>query len=252
MSFQEFRNRCRGYYQRRAARFVVRRPFVINTTRPVVSFTFDDFPRSALAVGGAILSRHGLAGTYYASLGLMGRDSPSGKIFVADDLPGLFAAGHELGCHTFSHCHSWETETEAFNQSISDNRAALKRLNPGADFKTFSYPISEPRPRTKARTAPNFLCCRCGGQTLNVGTTDLNQLASYFLEKTGGDLRPVKEIIERNRRERGWLIFSTHDIADHPSPFGCTPKFFESVVAYAIESGASVLPVVSALKTIGM
>jgi peptidoglycan/xylan/chitin deacetylase (PgdA/CDA1 family) len=33
---------------------------------PVISFTFDDFPRSALVKAGAILRERGLAGTYYA------------------------------------------------------------------------------------------------------------------------------------------------------------------------------------------
>lgn len=38
---------------------------------PTVSFTFDDFPKSALSAGGAILKQHGPRGTYYAVMGLM-------------------------------------------------------------------------------------------------------------------------------------------------------------------------------------
>jgi peptidoglycan/xylan/chitin deacetylase (PgdA/CDA1 family) len=43
---------------------------------PMISFTFDDFPRSALHVAGRILEDHGIAGTYYVSLGLMGTLTP--------------------------------------------------------------------------------------------------------------------------------------------------------------------------------
>ena len=64
---------------------------------PIVSFTFDDFPRSALHVGGEILRARGFAGTYYASLGLVDRDSPVGRIFSVYDLKSLLAQGHELG-----------------------------------------------------------------------------------------------------------------------------------------------------------
>ena len=130
MPFQNSWSKLYGYYQRKAAGLVFRRPFLVSPHRPLISFTFDDFPRSALLAGGAILNRAGLSGTYYASLGLMGKKTPSGQIFVADDLKTLFEQGHELGCHTFSHCDSWETETSVFEKSILENRKALNTTVP--------------------------------------------------------------------------------------------------------------------------
>ncbi len=242
--------RFRRYVQRNAASVLFRRPLAIRTQQPLISFTFDDFPRSAFLAGGSILSRYGLSGTYYTSLGLLGKDSPSGQIFVLEDLRALLEQGHELGCHTFSHCNSWQTEKKVFEDSITQNRATLSELVPGAEFKSFSYPISEPRPMTKRAIAKYFLCCRAGGQTLNVGTADLNQLAAYFLEKTRDNIQAVKNLIDVNRDARGWVIFATHDISHNPSPFGCTPEFFEDVVQYAVGSGARILPVVRALDVI--
>src|SRR5947207_11316553 len=90
-----------GSCQRRAARAFFARPLAVKSPRPIISFTFDDFPRSALHTGGAILERFGVRGTYYASLGLMGRTAPTGPIFLREDLPVLIAQGHELGCHTY-------------------------------------------------------------------------------------------------------------------------------------------------------
>lgn len=252
MSFRSPWSRLQGYYQRKAASLVFRRPLAVCPQQPLISFTFDDFPRSALLVGGDILSRFGLAGTYYASLGLLGAEEPSGQMFVSGDLTALFERGHELGCHTFSHCHSWETDTGTFEDSIIENHAALNRLFPGAEFKSFSYPISPPRPLTKAKIANYFLSCRGGGQTLNVGTTDLNQLSAYFLEKSRHSIQSVKDLIDRNRQVRGWLIFATHDISDNATPFGCSPEFFEDVVQYAVRSGARILPVVRALEVLGV
>jgi hypothetical protein len=57
-----------------------RRPVKMQNTAPLFSFTFDDFPRSALEVGGKILRAHGVAGTYYVSLELLNRDEPTGDI----------------------------------------------------------------------------------------------------------------------------------------------------------------------------
>ena len=241
--------KVQGRLIREGARLLFRRPFIIKTELPIISFTFDDFPRSAFVRGGAILKEFGVLGTYYASLGLMGKQAPPGRMFLLEDLKMLIDQGHELGCHTFDHLHSWKTKPGAFEDSLIKNRMALGELFPGASFKTFAYPISPPRPGIKRRVARYFACCRGGGRSPNVGTTDLTNLGAYFLEQARHP-RAVKDLIDRNRRERGWLIFATHDVCADPSPFGCTPGFFEQVVQWALESGARVLPVVEALEVL--
>jgi glycosyltransferase involved in cell wall biosynthesis/peptidoglycan/xylan/chitin deacetylase (PgdA/CDA1 family) len=248
MAFSRLRSKAYGYYQRKAASLVFKRSFAIDTQQPLISFTFDDFPQSAFKTGGAILNQFGVVGTYYVALGLHGKTEPSGSMFARSDLPALASQGHELGCHTYAHCNSWETDSNAFENSIIVNRAALKAIVPGAEFKNFSYPISLPKPLTKAKIADYFLSCRGGGQTINSGRADLNQLAAYFLEQSKHNFSLVQEIIDRNRHARGWLIFATHDIAENPSPFGCTPEFFERVVRYAVGSGARVVSVAQALE----
>src|SRR5215467_13118935 len=157
----EWLTRVQRYGQRVAARSLARRPFVIDTQTPFISFSFDDFPRSALLTGGAILNSYGLSGTYYASLGLMGSEAPTGSIFRREDLNALLEQGHELGCHTYSHCHAWDTRPTVFEHSVIENQRALSKLIPGATFKTLSYPISVPRAGTKRRMAKHFVCCRC-------------------------------------------------------------------------------------------
>jgi peptidoglycan/xylan/chitin deacetylase (PgdA/CDA1 family) len=239
--------RVLNYYKRNAARVLFRRSIVIRPELPLISFTFDDFPRSALVTGGAILKSYGAVGTYYSALGLLGTEGPSGPLFILDDLPALVAQGHELGCHTFSHCHAWNTHSSSFEESIVQNRVRLTKLLPGAEFRTFSYPISAPRPLTKKATAKHFLCCRGGGQTLNSGTADLNQLSAFFLEQSRDNIQRVKDLIEYNRAVKGWVIFVTHDVCNNPSRYGCSPDFFEAVVKYAVGSGSLVLPVREAL-----
>jgi peptidoglycan/xylan/chitin deacetylase (PgdA/CDA1 family) len=248
MAPQNLWTRIRGRYIRDAARLFFKRPFRINSPVPLISFTFDDFPRSALHTGGAILKRFGVRGTYYASFGLMGKQAPTGEMFLSEDVKTLLQEGHELGCHTFAHCDAWETRTSVFEASIRENQSALDKLVPGASFKTFSYPISPPRMWTKRRISQYFVCGRGGGQTFNLGTADLNYLRAFFLEKNRDCPEVVKNLIDQNRQERGWLIFATHDICENPTPWGCTPAFFADVVQSAVNSGARILPVIQACQ----
>jgi peptidoglycan/xylan/chitin deacetylase (PgdA/CDA1 family) len=250
MNISQYFARLRGRAQRFNAHSFARRPFVIRTERPLISFTFDDFPRSALLTGGAILQSFGVAGTYYASLGLMGRQAPAGPIFLPEDLQLLFEQGHELGCHTFSHSHAWNTRPNDFENDVIRNHQALGRLFPGANFKTLSYPIGVPRAATKRRISKYFACCRCGGQNLNVGEVDLNYLSAFFLEQSRDNPQLIKNLIDQNLRASGWLIFATHDVCRDPSRLGCTPALFEEIVRYAVNCGARILPIFQAYEAL--
>jgi hypothetical protein len=250
MTSYDLWERVKGRYQKSAAHILFRRPLAIRSDVPLISFTFDDFPRSALFTGGGILKRFGLTGTYYASFGLMGKEEPTGSIFVREDLKYLLEQGHELGCHTFGHCHSWNTDPRDFENSIIENDRVLRTLYPATSFQTFSYPVSYPRPLTKKRAGSHFAACRGGGQTFNTGTADLNALRAYFLDRGRSDPKAIRNLIDENRRSRGWLIFATHDVSETPTPFGCTPGFFEDIVRWAVGSGARILPVVQAFEAL--
>lgn len=240
--------RAKGQYKKATSRLLFRRPLPITAEFPIISFTFDDFPRSALLEGASILERFGARGTYYTSLGLMGTEAPPGTMFVEEDLHAVVERGHELGCHTFGHCHSWNTTPAVFEQSVIRNREALKEILPRASFRTLSYPIAMPRATTKRRIARYFTCCRGGGHTVNTGIADLNFVRAYFVERAREHPTTLTKLVDFACREKGWLVFATHDICDSPSPYGCTPHFFESIVQYAANSGARIMPVADACE----
>lgn len=240
--------RFQGKYRRTLSTALGRRLARLQNSIPLVSFTFDDFPESALAIGGGILNRYSIAGTYYVSLGLLDQVAPTGLICSSEDVRNVLSDGHELGCHTFGHCDAWATNSHVFEESIRANRAALRQIMPTANFLTMAYPINNPWPASKHRAGKYFIGCRGGGQKINVGTVDLNKLNAYFIEQSRESPSQIFDMISHNRDQRGWLIFATHDVTNSPTRFGCTPELFEAVVRRAKESGARIIPVGAALR----
>ena len=247
MTMHRFWSRVKGASARRLARWFGRRSFVVPANRRVITFTFDDFPRFSLLTGGSILEQAGLTATYYTALGLAGKTIATGQMFVADDVPDLLARGHELGCHTHDHCPAWETPTRGYVASVELNLRTFAAAAPTSRLETHSYPISYPRPATKVRLGKLFRACRGGGQVPNFAASDLNYLNSLFLEQCEGNIRPIEEAIGATMERGGWLIFSTHDVAESHTRFGCSPAFFSHVVRCAVQSGATILPMAKAL-----
>ena len=245
-----FFSKLRSRGRRAVSMALARREVIMRNSEPLVSFTFDDFPRSALITGGPILESFGGNGTFFCCLGLMGTGGSAIEMFCRDDLINLLERNHELGCHTYDHCHAWDTSSQEFEASILRNREALQHCLPGASFRSFSYPSSCPRPVIKRRTGKYFNCCRGGGHTFNVGSIDVNFVKSCFLEQAAGDFDLISGWIDANNRARGWLILTTHDISEKPSKFGCTPTLFERAVRQVARSGATIVTVSEGLKRI--
>jgi peptidoglycan/xylan/chitin deacetylase (PgdA/CDA1 family) len=236
--------RAMNYYKKFLATFFYRNTATLNNSEALLSFTFDDFPTSAYNVGGKILNQFGFKATYYVSFGLIGKNLPVGPAFQFPDVENLIKDGHELGCHTYDHLHSWDTKPAAFSESINKNRIAFEKYFNNFDNINFSYPKSFPRPSIKKITIKNFSSSRGGGQSFNIGKIDKNLLNAYFIDKKNNkDPQPLIELIDDTVRQKAWLIISTHDIDDEPSQFGCTKSYFSSIIEYAAYRGLNVLPV---------
>src|SRR5258708_4124551 len=61
----------RARVSNRLARHLCATPFRLQNTSPMVSFTFDDAPKSAATIGAPMLEEHGAHGTFYISGGLV-------------------------------------------------------------------------------------------------------------------------------------------------------------------------------------
>ena len=251
MSFASRRVSIAARVARELGGFLSVKPAKIDWPGGVVSFTFDDFPRSAWVNGGPILEKFDCRGTYYAAMGLAGTESPLGPMFEFDDLRAAAAQGHEIACHTFSHrdcCHAAPAEIAA---EVERNAAALSELAGAAPFQNFAYPFGGVSQTAKQTLAGRFASCRGTGRGLNRGTADLADLLSTSIYGRDFNRDRLCQLIDDAHASGGWIIFYTHDVAEEPSPFGCTPEQLQAIVAYAAEN-ASVLPVRDVLARLGL
>jgi len=251
MSFASRRVSIAAKLARELGGFLCTRPARIAWPGGVVSFTFDDFPRSAWVNGGAILEQFDKRGTYYAATGLAGTDGDLGKMFALDDLRAAHARGHEIACHTHSHRDCCRASPAEIVAEIERNAAVSAKELIDAPLDNFAYPFGGVSLTAKSTLAGRFASCRGTGRGINRGTADLADLSSISIYSRDFDRGRLCQSVDDAQAASGWVIFYTHDVADVPSPFGCTPAQFQSIVAYAAEN-APVLPVRDVLAGLGL
>lgn len=249
MNIIKLQLRMRNFYRRVMSSHFNKNPHVLKNHDPIISITFDDFPRSSYVTGGEVLGNFNYKATYFVSLGLIGKNLPVGTAFIKEDIIELIANGHEIGCHTYDHCDSWMTSEEKFRNSIIANQEALAKITDGSKFNTFSFPKTSPHPRIKAIANSFYTGCRGGGQTFNKRRIDLNLLKSYFIDKKNREKwNEIKEIIDITYDQKAWLILATHDICENPSDFGCTIDLFSKITKYIAKKKIDVLTISDVLN----
>ncbi len=225
--------------------------YTLRNKVPVISFTFDDFPESAALKGAEVLEKFDVQGTYYISLGMIGRESPVGEICDIDTIKNLIEAKHEIGSHTYDHINAYEYPIDTYEKSILTNEQIYKDSFLASDgFQSFSYPLGYVSTEAKKIAEKYFRCSRTTYHGINIGKVDLNMLKAYPVYSNGNHISLLKAIIDSNIKKNGWLIFYTHDVVENPSSFGCTPEYLEEVVKYSLNSGAKVVTVEQACDII--
>ncbi len=216
------------------------------STSAMVSFTFDDFPRSALGIGGRMLSDHGWRGTYYCASGMMGKIVDSEAMFTRSDLDNLVAAGHELGCHTRDHVPCFSRDGKSFAENCAANRSGIKKML-GYDIRNFSFPNGQATLGVKRRLHSVYDSCRSNNWGINTDPVDLSYLRANPIYSRYGT-EAVRKLVAENVQRNGWLVLYTHDISPNPSPYGCTPDDFEQVMHLVLESSAEVVTIRDAVS----
>ena len=235
----------KGKLRRRLVRLAHRRPVRAAPARPMVSFTFDDAPLSATTTGAEILERRGLRGVYYVSAGLAGQDGPMGRYAEAADYRRLAEQGHEIACHTFSHLDCGQAGERAASADVDRNAETLAAWGLPAP-SSFAYPYGDVYGGPKAALEPLFGSLRALHHGVVVAGSDLNQLPAVGVEGADGEAVARRWLREAASR-KAWLILYTPDVAEAPSPWGCTPAALANLADEAIAMGFDVVTAAEAV-----
>jgi peptidoglycan/xylan/chitin deacetylase (PgdA/CDA1 family) len=236
-----------GMLRRQLLSCVFRRLIELRDIGPVVTFSFDDCPRTAITNGGAIVEQFKGRATFYVAMGLEGTRNRLGEQFHAADLRGLSDRGHEVATHTFSHLSARRASLDVFLKDVQHGEDALREcLGPSASTN-FAYPYGEATVRAKMCLGPQLWSCRGTQGGLNGPFVDLNLLRANRLYGGTERSEAAKSLILENEVRRSWLIFYSHDVAETPSAFGCTPALLEEVASFASGRRARIATVAEVL-----
>jgi len=217
---------------------------------PIVTFTFDDFPQTALTAGAPILERYGARATYYVAMSLMNKTNELGEQFRYEDLISAQSSGHEIANHTFSHLSARRAAYDEFIRDLAWGETALLETLGIHASRNFAYPYGEATLEAKKRIGPRVLSSRGTCRGLNGPEVDLNLLRANRLYGDASRGQEARQLILENEAEKRWLIFYTHDVAANPSPFGCTPELLDAVCSFAAARGARFMTVAEAVQQI--
>lgn len=222
----------------------------VDTDVPLVSFTFDDVPDTALTHGATILEKYDARGTFYIAGGLASRVEPDRTLISAEGCAELYRRGHEIGCHTYSHqrIRSYGRDLAA---DLDESARFLQEAGIGRPATNFAFPYNAAWPLARRTLAARFETCRAAGETVNRGDVDPLMLQSVEIRQPEQHSLGLTSWIDDVATNPGWLVFFTHDIAEKPTPYGCTPATFEHLVRHATEKGCRIVTVDAALRELG-
>ena len=218
--------------------------------QPIVSFTFDGFPKSAALNAAPALERRGAAGTFYASRGVCGATVDGIAYYDVDDLRRLVDNGHEIGCHPSGSASAATLGSAELIADVEANAEFIRAQFGDLRMTTLAFPFGDIDLKTKLKMQGRFAACRSTSPGVNAGVADLGALRAEPLFSRSTDAAAIRSLIERSARPRSWLIFFARDVDELPGPNGCTPELFERSLDSALSMGCQVLPVRNALGTI--
>jgi peptidoglycan/xylan/chitin deacetylase (PgdA/CDA1 family) len=221
----------------------VAQPIRALTGGPVLSVTFDDFPKSAAVLGARVVEAAGGRATFYACSDYAGQTTNTGVQYDIADLMRLHFTGHEIGGHSSTHRDLGRLSPEEASKDIADNVDRLTRMGVPGTIRHIAYPYGETSVGLKRAIRGSYATARGVLQGINGRGTDSLQLRAVTLMAQDWTLRRAEAQIDAAIDTGGWIILFTHDVSETPSPYGVTPQALDALIRRAQRGGARLLPV---------
>jgi len=231
---------------RRLTQWNTIKPLGKTPSRPIVSFTFDDFPKSAADQGAQIIEDAGGRGTFYACTSFIGQRAPTGDQFEEADVRALLDSGHEIGAHTHTHLDCSKENIESIKTDIKENLARLSDLGANS-IESFAYPYGETHPAVKRSLLGQFSTARGILAGHNGHSTDRMQLRAFELSKEDWTIDRAANAIKATATAPSWVVIFTHGITQSAEAYGTTPKALRELTKIAQGIGAEILTMKDAM-----
>lgn len=228
------------------------RPIKCRLKTPLVSFSFDDAPKSAISIGASMLETAGVRGTFYLTGSHCGQSFEGVEQYSTDDVKLLNKNGHEIACHSFGHGRFRQRSTSEINQDLGHNHAFFHNIL-GANnqnLDSFAYPYGEFDSQSRELVAERFLCGRGVYRGVNCGTMDFANLRTTPLEKRRFSTKYLQTHLTKAIKQNGWIIFFTHDIADDCTNYGSTPEILQETIDAVNAQGIEIVTVREGAKRV--
>jgi peptidoglycan/xylan/chitin deacetylase (PgdA/CDA1 family) len=235
----------------RLARDFASAPHRMRNDGPMVSFTFDDIPKSAATTGAQLLREYNAQATFYVAGSLADQWSGHWDGFSAEDIVRLHHEGHEIACHTFSHLRTTDLGAATMAAEIEKNRRYLTALDPSIKIENFAYPFGLASVARKGQLRKTFRSSRGILPGVNSGIVDLQFLHAMPLTDEHIDHEGIDRAFDEAVAKNGWLIFYGHDVEDRPSPYGCTAQMLRHALDAAARRNIPAVSVANALQRAG-
>ncbi|SDI94034.1 Peptidoglycan/xylan/chitin deacetylase, PgdA/CDA1 family [Bradyrhizobium sp. Rc2d] len=241
-----------GRVSNRLARHFRAAPHRLPARAPMVSFTFDDAPDSAADEGAELLEQHDGRGTFYLSGSLIDQPSDHWHGLSNDAIVRLHRTGHEIACHTFSHQCAVDLDAAAMAREIERNRNYFRSIDSSIVLQNFAYPYGLASVWRKPQLTRAYRSARGILPGVNSDVIDLQFLRASPLIDCEIDAAGIDRYFDEAVESGGWLIFYGHDVANAPSPFGCTPQLMRHALKAARKRNMPIVTVAEALRRIGV
>lgn len=214
-----------------ALRKFMQKPFNIKLDAPIISFSFDDAPKSALNLGAQMLEAENIKATYYLCGNNDGKVFEGVEQFDNKDVKRLYENGHEIACHTFGHSRLRRRTIDEIENDFDENLKYFKKLlGDDFDFQSHAFPYGEFDNLSRAVCSGRFTTTRGVTRGVNYGKTDFANLLTVPLEQRRFSQEYLDGFINEAIQNNGWLIFYSHEVEDNPTPYGSTPQILEAAI----------------------
>ncbi len=206
------------------------------TTGPIVSFTFDDCPRSVYAQGFRVLQPHNIRCTVYITTSYV--DQP-GWITLCE-LRELRAAGWEIGAHTMNHPHLSRLSELMIHREFQAANQQLRAW--GFEPRSMATPYLDTSPEIQAIIPLYYQSNRNG--THGDHREAINPYDLELLDSLTHDVPLLKAWLDHLKANDRWGIFLGHYVDER----GITASELLEVALYARSIGVAILTVSEALE----